>query len=190
MPIPAQVLLINVDYVKKYTTINGAVDPNIVEPCIVLAQDRWVSPYLGDDLYVKLKTDVSGGGTAGNYTTLLDNYVRICVAWWALVEVIPDLTYKMDNGTIVQRTSEDTTPVPDNVMRDLVNRAQGRAQYYTKRLVEYLCANSSLFPEYSSNQYPERCPRTDVYGQFNYGFSNGNTATSRTGGYTRLSQIP
>jgi len=179
MPIPTEVLLINVDYIKKFTNVNGSVDPNVLIPCITLAQDKWVSPYLGDDLMAKLKSDVSGAGTAGNYTTLLDNYVRRCVCWWALVEAIPNLTYKIDNGTIVQRDSEDVTVVPDNVMKDMVNRVQGNARYYTKRLVEYLCANSSLFPEYSSNQSPERCPRTQVSGQFNYGISSGNTATGR-----------
>lgn len=193
MPIPAipvEVALINVDYIKKFTNVNGSVDDNILKPCITLAQDKWVQPYLGDDLMAKIKTDVAAGNITGNYLTLYQNYVMRCVCWWTLVEAMPSLMYKIDNGTIVQRTSEDTQPISDEVSKDMINKLQGNARYYTQRLVEYLCANSSLFPEYSSNQYPERCPRTDVYGQFNYGISKGNSSMNVGGYKNRLRYLP
>lgn len=193
MPIPAipvEVALINVDYIKKFTNVNGSVDDNILKPCIILAQDKWVSPYLGDDLMAKIKSDVSAGTISGNYLTLYQNYIMRALCWWSLVEAIPSLMYKIDNGTIVQRISEDTQPISDEVSKDMINKIQGNAKYYTKRLVEYLCENSSLFPEYSSNTSPKRCPRTDVYGQFNYGISSGNSAMGSTGYKKRISQIP
>jgi hypothetical protein len=176
MPIPAEVLLIDSNYVKKFTPVNGSVDDNFIYAAMYIAQDMRVQPYLGDDLMAKLKSDSSGNTLSGNYLTLAQNYVYRSICWWTLVEMLQSLTYKIDNGTIVQRTSEDATPVPDSVMKDVKQKAEGNAKYYTQRMVEYLCANSHLFPEYSSNEYPERCPRTDVYGQFNYAFSGGNTA--------------
>lgn len=172
----AEILLIDAQYVKKYTPVNGSVDDNFIYAAMYIAQDKDVQPYLGDSLMAKLKADVAGSGTTGDYTTLLEDYVQRAVCWWTMVNLLPNLAYKVDNGTIVQRTSEDATPVPDNIMKDLKTRAEGNARYYAQRMVDYLCANSQLFPEYSNNQWPQRSPRVDVYGQFNYAFTSGNTA--------------
>lgn len=189
MPIPQEVLLINGDYIKKYSPISGSVDDNLLYAAAYIAQDKYVEPYLGTDLMAKIKTDLAAGTISGNYSTLLYNYVQKCVCWWTIAEVMHSLTYKVDNGTLVQRTSEDASPVPDSVMKDIKGRAEGNARFYTQELVDYLCHNSSLFPEYNSNTSPDRSPRTDVTGQFNYSFSYGNTSMSRCEGYRKLVDI-
>lgn len=190
MPIPAEILLVSTNYVKKFTTINGSVDSSLLEPCILLAQDRWVLPFLGTDLMTKLKTDADAGTITGVYATLLDNYVRRAICWWAIVEAIPQLTYRIDNGTMVQRTSEDTSPVSDGTMKEMMDRARSNAKSYTQNLVDYLCANSASFPEYTSNVFPDKCPRTDVNGAFNFSFSSGNTAMSRSTDHKLLRYLP
>ena len=112
----AEVLFISENYIKKYTQVNGAVDPNLLYPAVYLSQDKYLSPYLGDSLYSELKTQIANNTLAGNYQILVDDYCRKVVLWWTMVEAIPSLTYKMDNGTLVQRTSEDATPISDTVM--------------------------------------------------------------------------
>lgn len=187
----AEILFINDVYIKKYTQVNGAVDSNILYPSVYLAQDKYLLPYLGTNLYEKLKTDISNNTLSGNYLTLVDDYVRRVVLWWSMVEVLPFLTYKLDNGTLVQRTSEDAQPVPDRVFKDMVDRAANNAEHYTGLLVDYLCMNSNLFPEYSNNVFPQRAPIQIKKANSEYIFSCGNTATSRTNyGEIRLSQIP
>lgn len=174
----AEVLFISEDYIKKYTTLNGSVDPNLLYPAVYLAQDKWVNPYLGDDLYNKLKELVADNDVTGVYKVLLEDYVQRVVLWWAMVEALPSLSYKIDNSTMVQRTSDDASPVSDVVMKDTIDRAKSNAQQYTQRLVEFLCARSEDYPEYSSNIWPNRSPRTDVLNSMNYIISSGNTATS------------
>jgi hypothetical protein len=109
-----------------------------------------------------------------------------------MVEVTPMLCYRMDNGTLVQRQSEDTIPITDAVMKDMIDRARQNAEHYSSLLVDYLCANSSLFPEYTSAQWPQRSPRVDVTNSLNYQFSSGNTATSFRPAYSQniLNRIP
>ena len=102
-----------------------------------------------------------------------------------MVEVTPMLCYRMDNGTLVQRQSEDTVPISDAVMKDMIDRARQNAEHYSTLLVDYLCANSALFPEYQESVWPERSPRTDVTNSLNYQFSSGNTATSYVPTYSR-----
>lgn len=105
----AEVLFISDVYIKKYTQVNGAVDSNLLYPSVYLAQDKYLSPWLGANLYTKLKDDIANNTLSGAYQILVDDYCRKVVLWWTMVEALPSLVYKLDNGTYVQRTSEDST---------------------------------------------------------------------------------
>ena len=157
-------------------------------PSIYLAQDKYLSPLLGTRLYNKLKTEVTNNTLGGVYLTLMDDYVRKVVLWYTMVEVMPYLTYKLDNGTLVQRTSEDAQPVPDSVFKSMMDKAKVNAEYYAGLLSDYLCANSALFPEYNSNQWPERAPLSLKQGRSAVLFSRGGGGMDY--GDKRLSQIP
>lgn len=187
----AEILLISDVYIKKYTNINGAVDPNLLYPSIYLAQDKYLSPYLGTALYEKIKNDILNNTLTGIYQDLVEDYARRVVLWWTMVEAAPTLTYKVDNGTMVQRTSEDSQPVSDTIFKDSLARWQQNAEHYTALMVDWLCANSSSIPEYSSNIWPQRPPVTIQKGSQSYLFSSGNTPSSRSGnGTIRINQIP
>jgi hypothetical protein len=185
-----EVLLINEMYIKKYTQVNGSVDPNLLYPSIYLAQDKYLMPYLGTNLYNKIKDDILNDDLSGLYLELVDDYARRVVLWFTMLEVMPNLSYKVDNGTLVQRQSEDTVAVTDAVMKDILLRAQSNATFYLSGMVDWLCANSGSIPEYGNNVWPQRAPLSLKKSSFNYIFSTGNTATSRTAPYNRLSQIP
>lgn len=178
MAIPIEILLVNVDYVKKLTALNSAVDDNFIKAAMYIAQDKWVQPYLGDALMQKIKEDTEDSTIAGNYLLLRDTYMVKPIVWWTMVELMPNLTYKMDNGTLVQRLSEDSQPVTDNVMKDMIDRCRHNAEYYTKRLREYLCANSSLFPELNTNTDEQRGPMASGNTTPQVLFSSGNSAMS------------
>lgn len=154
----AEILFISDVYIKKYTQVNGAVDSQLLYPSVYLAQDKYLQPWLGTNLYNKLKADIAASTLTGDYETLVTEYCQKVVLWWTMVEALPSLVYKLDNGTYVQRTSEDSTPMSDAVMKDMIVRARSNAEYYTGLLFDYLCANSNLFPEYSSNVWPQRSP--------------------------------
>lgn len=166
----AEILFISDVYIKKYTQVNGAVDSNLLYPSVYLAQDKYLQPWLGTVLYEKLKTDIAGGTLSGNYETLVQDYCQKVVLWWTMVEALPSLVYKLDNGTFVQRTSEDSSPISDATMKDTIVRYRSNAEYYTGLLYDYLCANSALFPEYSANVWPQRSPLQSRQ-PFSYDFS-------------------
>jgi len=171
----AEVLFINDVYIKKYTQINGAVDPNLLYPSIYLAQDKYLHAYLGTNLYDTLKDMIANDTLSGDYQTLVDDYCRRMLMWWVVVEAMPSLMYKIDNGSLVQRTSEDVQTISDTVF--ILN--------------DYLCANSNLFPEYNDNVWPQRCPISIKKPSSNYIFSDGNTALSRrSSDRIRYNQIP
>jgi hypothetical protein len=168
MAIQPEILLITEDYLKKYTAITDAVDPNIIRPAIYLAQDKQITNYLGTDLMNRIKSDVSAGTLSGDYETLLNDYVLKSLLWWTMVELYPSLLYKHDNGNLVSRQSEDTTPVTKGEMESLKEAARDNARYYTNRLVQFLCYNSTLFPEYTSNTNNDISPDRNPYGKSSF----------------------
>ena len=174
MALTAEVLFVNPDYMKRLTQLNGGVEDAVMVPAIILAQDKYLQQYLGTDLLNKLKSDISGDGVTGDYVTLLDSYVRKATVWWAMVELLPNLYVKLDNGGLVIRTSDKTTPISSDDLHREIENARQNAQFYTSRLVEYLCANQSLFPEYTSNTSPDMFPESQVYYQNGMTISIGN----------------
>jgi hypothetical protein len=168
MAIPQEILLINEELLKKYTPLTDAVDPNLIRPCIYVAQDMYLQNFLGTNLTNKLKDDVANGTLDNQYETLLNEYVIKLLIWWVMVELYPSLLYKHDNGNLVSRQSEDTTPVTKGEMESLKEKARENARFYTKRMVDYLRFNTNLFPEYTNNTDNNIFPDMNPYGKSNF----------------------
>ncbi len=168
MAIPQEILLINEELLKKYTPLTDAVDPNLIRPCIYVAQDMYLQNFLGTNLTNKLKDDVANGTLENQYETLLNEYVIKLLIWWVMVELYPSLLYKHDNGNLVSRQSEDTTPVTKGEMESLKEKARDNARFYTKRMVDYLRFNTNLFPEYTNNTDNNIFPDMNPYGKSNF----------------------
>ncbi len=190
MAIPQKRILIPLDYIKKITPINSPVDDSLLNPAAYIAQDKWVRPYLGDALWQKIVDDTADNTITGDYLILRDQYMADAIAWWCFVEVLPNLTYKIDNGTINQRISDDTQPIDNGTLNRLLDQGRHNAEYYTKRLSEFICAKSNLFPELSQNADQERSPISRTNSSPVVMFSVGNTASSATGQTKTIRQLP
>lgn len=168
MAIPQEILLINEELLKKYTPLTDAVDPNLIRPCIYVAQDMYLQNFLGTNLINKIKDDVANETLIGDYEILLNDYILKLLIWWTMVELYPSLLYKHDNGNLVSRQSEDTTPVTKSEMESLKEKARENARFYTNRMVNYLRFNSSLFPEYTNNTNDNIFPDRNPYGKSSF----------------------
>ena len=177
MALQPEVLYVNPDYMKRLTQLNGGVEDAVMVPAIILAQDKYLQQYLGTDLHEKLKADISGGTLTGNYEVLVDTYVRKVAVWWAMVEMLPNLYVKLDNGGLVIRSAENTSPIGEDDLHREIENARQNAQFYTTRLVEYLCYNQSLYPEYNSNSGADMSPEFSAY------YQNGMTISVGSEGY-------
>jgi hypothetical protein len=164
MAITQEVLFTNPEYMKRITPITGAIDDSYLVPAIISAQDVKLQAYLGTRLFNALRAKVQTATLSGAYETLLDSYVRKCVTWWAIAELIPSLVVQMDNGGLVQRTPENTSPISAQQMAYELTRARNKAQFYTRRMYSYICNNTASFPEYSQNTGSDMCPIVPQYG--------------------------
>ena len=173
MALPIEVLFITDEYIKKYTNVNEAVEPSVIKPCIYLAQDKEITNWLGTKLMEKIKAEIVANTLAGDYEYLMDTYVRKATLWWTMVELYPYLLYKLNNGSVVTRESDSARTISKDELEALRDNARANAIYYTSRMVDYLCMNSALFPEYTTNSFPDIAPAMNVHGDTTIVFSNG-----------------
>ena len=157
MAIGGEVLFISTDYIKRYTNLSGSLLEEYFKPILLVVQDSKIQSYLGTDLYNKIASDISGSSLTGNYQTLHEEYVMKALLWWFMHDFYVHSRFKVDNGGIVLRTSEDTTDPGD--VYALKDQYKNNALFYSQRLQDYLCENSSLFPEYTSNSGADMSPK-------------------------------
>jgi hypothetical protein len=159
----AYVLFISEDKLKDSTAINGNVDVDFLLPYVRVSQKIYVETKLGTDLYDKLQSEITAGTLAGDYKTLVDDYIGDMLVQWAFYECMPFLRFKIQNGNIYSKTSETGNALSETEASSLREEVRNTAEYYTERLVTYLCNNSSLFPEYKTSSGADVTPDTDAY---------------------------
>lgn len=165
MALTAEVLFVNPEYMKRLTNLDGSVDDNTLVPSIILAQDLHIQQLLGTDLFEKLRSDIGTGALGGDYETLMDNYVRKATCWWTMVDLLPSLYVKIENGGLVQRNAQNAAPVSADDLHREVERARNNAKFYGQRLSLYLTYNTEKYPEYHTNTEDKLSPYPQGYDQ-------------------------
>jgi hypothetical protein len=97
------------------------------------------------------------------YSTLLNTYVKPCLIHWAMVEYLPFSAYTIANKGIFKHTSENATNIEKAELDMLIDKQRQIAQHYTERMIDYLCFNNNLFPEYNQNSNGDMYPDTNNY---------------------------
>lgn len=170
----AEYIFIDENYLKDYTQLTDAVDPELMYPAALVAQDKWVTPRTGDALMRKLKTDAEADSLTGLYATLVNTYLRKALVWWTMVELLPRLYVRWDNAAPQIRINDETNQIEQGDLRREVEYARETAQHYTDRMVDWLCVNGSQMPEYNNNTSPDRPPTSDdVFNQSGLTVSSG-----------------
>ena len=152
----AKVLFISEDYVKRNSTVDENVDAKLIYSAIQDAQDIQIHELLGTDLYVKLKADVedfieNATPIPADYDTLLEAYVKPALLKWTEFEMKYMNHYKIRNSGSMIRTSDNSTAANFTEVKYLMDKESYKAQFYSDILVNYLCGNTDLYPEYCSN---------------------------------------
>jgi predicted glycosyl hydrolase (DUF1957 family) len=157
------VLFVNEDKLKSSTAINYNVDTAFLLPFLKIAQDKHLQIILGTKLYDKLQTEITAGTLALQYKTLVDDYIQDAIIHYALVEALPFISFQIKNGSITQKNSENGTAATRQDVDYLVQKERDSAEFYGQRIVEYLCNDSSSFPEYSQNTGADLNPISNAY---------------------------
>ena len=163
----AYVLFISEEKLKDSTTIGLNVSSELILPYIKQSQKLYCETKLGTDLNQKLKDLITAGtvNNAGNeaYATLLNDYIGEMLPSFALYMALPFLRFKIENGNIYSKTSENGTALSTEAAQHLRNEVLNTGEYYMERMIDYIRNNTSSFPEYSTYTGADVSPDRNSY---------------------------
>ena len=110
-----------------------------------------------------MQASILAGSLAGDDLTLVNDYIQSVLVHYATLQAIPFLAYKIENGNIYSKTSENGVALSREQLGDLSDSVKNTAEWYRARLIDYLCYNSALYPKYSLSTGADICPSTTKY---------------------------
>ena len=159
----ATALFIKREDIVRNTALSGNLDTDKYIQFIKIAQEIHIQNYTGTKLYDKISSDIIANTLAGNYLSLVTDYLQPMLIHFAMVEYLPFAAYTVANGGVYKHTSENATNAEKIEIDYLVEKERTIAKYYTERFIDYMSFNQSLFPEYNENVnediYPDRDSR-------------------------------
>ena len=160
----AKALFITTKDLKRYSVLNGNIDPDKLLYHVEISQDTEIQNYLGTKLLEKLENliinDEIGLPANAAYKTLLETYVKPMTIYWSLVSYMPFAAYTVSNGGVYKHQSENSVTVEKEEVDYLCNKYRDIAQYYTNNFIDFMIYNQTTYPEYNQNvdddTYPDQ----------------------------------
>ena len=164
-------LFITPNELKKSSNIHGNVDDDKLVQYIKVAQETQIQNYLGTNLYNRLQTLIIAENTTPGsgidnasftaYKTLWTDWIKPALVWYSQEAFLPFAMFQVTNGGVYKHRSETGDTITLEEMRAMLDRARSNAEFYTTRLVDYLCDNESSFSEYTttsadSDMWPDK----------------------------------
>ena len=159
-------LFITIEHLKAKSIIDGNTDADKLIHQIEVAQDMHIQNYLGGSLYNKLQALILSGDidlvANSDYKDLRDDYIRPMLIWFTQLEYLPFAMFKIDNGGINKHRGQESDTVDFRDVDRMQSKITDRAEFYTKRFLDYICFNTQKFPEYNNNSNGDMYPDKDA----------------------------
>lgn len=133
---------------KILTTLSTNVDSHLIAPYFKQSEDLYIRPLLGIPLFDTLKAKIANNTLDVIETKLIEDWLKPCCAHFLLYQVFPFIHEKIMNKGIVNKTSEQSTPVAETTIRALRAEIQNTADFYKKGVYDYIVANKDNFPDF------------------------------------------
>ena len=156
-------LLITTQDIPKFTALNANVDVDKFVQFALIAQDIHIQNFTGSNLLEKILADITGGTLAGDYLNLVNNHLKKMLIHYSMVEYLPFAAYTIANKGVYKHGTENGDTVTKEEVDFLIEKERQIAQHYTDRFIDYICNNSSLFPEYNNNTSEDMNPDDNAF---------------------------
>lgn len=143
-------LLVSEQRMKQWTSLDENVRVEDITPFIINAQDIYTQDVLGTKFYERLKDGVIDDNLTADEQHLLNEYVAKALMQYSLYLMLPTIKYRIVEKGVVSGTSEETAATNLEELKYLRQSVLDTAQFYNKRLVEYLLDNPGMFPDYET----------------------------------------
>ena len=154
-------LLITRNDIIKNSFLKGSIDVDQIVTFIRPSQDKYLVNLLGSVLFQTMMDKIGGGEELTDIYTELLGHIKRCLMWYVVAEYIPFSSIQFKGDGAYQINNEQYQSASKGDLDYLLVKALDNAEVYAKRLQNFLCANSSLIPEYyettgkSDNIYPD-----------------------------------
>jgi len=159
-------LFITVKDLKARSIISGSTDGDKLIHFIEVAQDIHIQNYLGGKLYKKMQDLIINEEMDlednSDYKLLRDDYIKPMLIWFTQSEYFPFAMFKIDNGGVSKHRGEEADVANYGDIDRMMSKINDRSEFYTRRFLDYICDNSSKYPEYTNNQNGDMYPDKDV----------------------------
>lgn len=144
-------LLISEAYLKEGTILNENVDIKNILPNIKLAQDEYIKPALGSDLYDEILDEMANSNLSAANDTLLTDFIKPCLKYYCLFEIGRDLTFKWMNKGVMSKNSDNSNSIDLEGLKQIRAEYKDKGELYRDELIRYLIANQTDYPSYTGN---------------------------------------
>ena len=153
-------LLVSRDDIVKFTAVSGNTDTDKFIQFVKIAQDTHIQNYLGTKLFEKINDGIVNSNLAEPYLSLLNTYIKPMAIHWAMVEYLPFSAYQIANKGVYKHSAENSETVDKSEIDFLIEKQRSIAEHYTRRFIDFICFNSSTYPEYNANTQDDMFPDT------------------------------
>ena len=161
----AAVLFIDRTDLVRNSILDGNVDTDKFIFFIKTAQEIHIQNYLSTKMYDALTAAIVAGidlPENARWKSLLDEYVVPMLIWFTQVDYIPFASYQIRNGGMFKHRSENADTVSKDEVDYLVEKARTNAEWYSRRFIDFMSFNQTLYPEYTSNSNDDIYPSYDA----------------------------
>lgn len=141
------ILILSEDYLKTNSGLNENVFGKTILPAIREAQDIELQTIIGESLYNAILDKISTNTLVDAYKTLVDDYCRPYVMYMTLAGLVDGLANKMGNIGVVRSRDEYVDNLSDDERDRVFHSYVYKADFYGRRLQEFLLNNRQEFPE-------------------------------------------
>lgn len=140
---------------KRFSSISENMDVNMLDPHLIIAQQLFIAPILGDALYSSILTQFDNQTISGDTLELLNDYIAPAIAFGAWFSAAPFIAYKTNRSGIQTQGSPDTVAVTSEELSLYISRVQNLKDFYCERLNKFLIDDNYVkFPLFRSDDTP------------------------------------
>jgi hypothetical protein len=151
-------LFISEQYLRDFTPLAANLDIALIFPYCKSVQDTHIQDILGTSLYNTLQTKVINNNPSADEIVLLD-LCRQALAWLTVAKALPYIAIQIRNIGVQSSTTDNGSSAELEKLKYVRHEADTTAQFYQKRLTDYLCFNGNLYPDYVHFDATKMMPR-------------------------------
>ena len=145
------IYFITENWLKVNTPITANIDAVKIFPFVQSQSDMRIQPILGTYFYRYLLTAYNAQTLTPDEEVLVAK-IQPAIAWRAVEDCVLAISYALKNKGVQQQSGDYSQPVTFQEIAHLQNHYSQKAEFYERRIIEWLRCNKYLYPEFTDSQ--------------------------------------